>query len=282
MTRGPSLELSHGASSSCYPDLLGTYGDGGNGLVLARRAAWRGIDVELVQAHSGRAAARPAELYCLGGGEDGPQVRAAEALRSDGVLERAIDRRRRGLRGVRRLPVARRRLPRRRRHRARRPRAARRDHRKGIGRRAVGEVVARRAPDGPTLADGPAAAAPHRFREPRRGHDRRRPGPSPLAEVVTGVGNGVRRQDRGGVVGTGARHLSARPGPGPQPAPGRPAPRVGPGRAGRVPAPATRAARRPRRRRSGPSAWPPRQPVGGGCRAAAGPAAEIDRISREG
>ncbi len=37
-----------------YPDLLGTYGDGGNGLVLARRAAWRGIDVELVQAPSER------------------------------------------------------------------------------------------------------------------------------------------------------------------------------------------------------------------------------------
>ena len=37
-----------------YPDLLGTYGDGGNGIVLARRAAWRGIDVELVQATSDR------------------------------------------------------------------------------------------------------------------------------------------------------------------------------------------------------------------------------------
>ena len=36
-----------------FPDLLGTYGDGGNGLVLARRAAWRGIDVELVEAHIG-------------------------------------------------------------------------------------------------------------------------------------------------------------------------------------------------------------------------------------
>jgi CobQ-like glutamine amidotransferase family enzyme len=37
-----------------YPDLLGTYGDGGNGLVLARRAEWRGHDVTLLQAPSDR------------------------------------------------------------------------------------------------------------------------------------------------------------------------------------------------------------------------------------
>ena len=32
-----------------YPDLLGTYGDGGNGLVVAQRARRRGIDVTLVE-----------------------------------------------------------------------------------------------------------------------------------------------------------------------------------------------------------------------------------------
>ena len=37
-----------------YPDLLGTYGDGGNGLVLARRAEWRGYEVTLLQASSDR------------------------------------------------------------------------------------------------------------------------------------------------------------------------------------------------------------------------------------
>ena len=57
-----------------YPDLLGTYGDGGNGLILARRAEWRGRDVELLQAASDRALPE-ADIYCLGGGEDGPQVR---------------------------------------------------------------------------------------------------------------------------------------------------------------------------------------------------------------
>ena len=72
-----------------YPDLLGTYGDGGNGTVLARRAAWRGIPVELLLAPSDEPL--PAgHLYCLGGGEDGPQVRAATLLSEDGGLARAV------------------------------------------------------------------------------------------------------------------------------------------------------------------------------------------------
>jgi len=70
-----------------YPDLLGTYGDGGNGLILARRAEWRGLAAELLQATSD-AALPEADIYCLGGGEDGPQVRAARALIDDGTLTR--------------------------------------------------------------------------------------------------------------------------------------------------------------------------------------------------
>jgi len=73
-----------------YPDLLGTYGDAGNGRVLAGRAAWRGMTVELVLATSGRALPGGGDIYCLGGGEDGPQVQAAERL-ADGVLGRAVD-----------------------------------------------------------------------------------------------------------------------------------------------------------------------------------------------
>jgi lipid II isoglutaminyl synthase (glutamine-hydrolysing) len=72
-----------------YPDLLGTYGDGGNGLVLARRAEWRGIDVVLLQAASDSSLPE-ADLYCLGGGEDGPQVRAARTLIEDGTLVRRV------------------------------------------------------------------------------------------------------------------------------------------------------------------------------------------------
>jgi len=73
-----------------YPELLGTYGDGGNGVILLRRARWRGIPAELVQAPSDRPLPE-GDIYCLGGGEDGPQVQAAEALRSDGRLRRAVE-----------------------------------------------------------------------------------------------------------------------------------------------------------------------------------------------
>jgi CobQ-like glutamine amidotransferase family enzyme len=73
-----------------YPDLLGTYGDGGNGLVLARRAEWRGIEAELIQAPSDAPLPR-GDLYCLGGGEDGPQSQAADALRRDGTLAGAVE-----------------------------------------------------------------------------------------------------------------------------------------------------------------------------------------------
>jgi CobQ-like glutamine amidotransferase family enzyme len=72
-----------------YPDLLGTYGDGGNGLILARRAQWRGVEVELAPAPSD-APLPEADIYCLGGGEDGPQVRAARSLVDDGTLARRV------------------------------------------------------------------------------------------------------------------------------------------------------------------------------------------------
>ena len=72
-----------------FPDLLGTYGDGGNGLILARRAQWRGVEAELLQAVSD-APIPEADVYCLGGGEDGPQVRAARTLIVDGTLARRV------------------------------------------------------------------------------------------------------------------------------------------------------------------------------------------------
>ncbi|HWE65249.1 MAG TPA: hypothetical protein VG298_01270 [Acidimicrobiales bacterium] len=72
-----------------YPDLLGTYGDGGNGLILAKRAQWRGYPVQLLEAASD-APLPEADLYCLGGGEDGPQVRAARSLTEEGTLARRV------------------------------------------------------------------------------------------------------------------------------------------------------------------------------------------------
>jgi CobQ-like glutamine amidotransferase family enzyme/UDP-N-acetylmuramyl tripeptide synthase len=71
-----------------HPDLLGTYGDAGNGIVLANRARWRDIPVELVLATSDQPLPRSGDLYCLGGGEDGPQTRSAERL-ADGALATA-------------------------------------------------------------------------------------------------------------------------------------------------------------------------------------------------
>jgi CobQ-like glutamine amidotransferase family enzyme/UDP-N-acetylmuramyl tripeptide synthase len=63
-----------------HPDLLGTYGDGGNARVLANRARWRGIDSEIVIAGSDVPLPASADLYLLGGGEDGPQAHAARVL----------------------------------------------------------------------------------------------------------------------------------------------------------------------------------------------------------
>jgi CobQ-like glutamine amidotransferase family enzyme/UDP-N-acetylmuramyl tripeptide synthase len=72
-----------------HPDLLGTYGDGGNGRVLANRALWRELAVELVLAESDQPLPLSADCYCLGGGEDGPQFRSAELLRA-GSLATAV------------------------------------------------------------------------------------------------------------------------------------------------------------------------------------------------
>jgi lipid II isoglutaminyl synthase (glutamine-hydrolysing) len=74
-----------------YPDLLSTYGDRGNLLILARRAALRGIPVETVEIRSDRALPATADIYLIGGGEDGPQALAAQRLAADGGLHRAVD-----------------------------------------------------------------------------------------------------------------------------------------------------------------------------------------------
>jgi lipid II isoglutaminyl synthase (glutamine-hydrolysing) len=177
-----------------YPDLLGTYGDGGNGLVLAQRARWRGLDAELVEAGSD-GALPDGDVYCLGGGEDGPQHRAAETLRADGTLLRAAaggavvlavcagyqiagrtypSADGRSLEGLGLLDVT---------------------TVKGAGRRAVGELLAEPLDGGlPTLTGF----------ENHGGVTRRGPSAAPLARVVTGVGNGDGSEGAtsGRVVGT--------------------------------------------------------------------------------
>jgi CobQ-like glutamine amidotransferase family enzyme len=74
-----------------YPDLLSTYGDRGNLLVLERRARLRGIGVESVQVNSDQPVPRQGDVYLLGGGEDLPQILAGRRLRADGGLAAVAD-----------------------------------------------------------------------------------------------------------------------------------------------------------------------------------------------
>jgi CobQ-like glutamine amidotransferase family enzyme len=76
-----------------YPDLLSTYGDRGNLLILARRAAVRQLPVESIEVRSDHPVPVECDIYLLGGGEDGPQALAAQRLITDGGLRQAVDRR---------------------------------------------------------------------------------------------------------------------------------------------------------------------------------------------
>ncbi|MFI0417497.1 type 1 glutamine amidotransferase [Spongiactinospora sp. 9N601] len=75
-----------------YPDLLSTYGDQGNVLVLEQRALRRGIPVETVHVRSADPVPETGDIYLIGGGEDRPQILGAERLRRDGGLHRAVAR----------------------------------------------------------------------------------------------------------------------------------------------------------------------------------------------
>jgi CobQ-like glutamine amidotransferase family enzyme len=73
-----------------FPELLGTYGDGGNAVVLTQRLRWRGVDAELVHVAVSEPVPSSCDVYVLGGGEDAPQTLATERL-ADGGLGRAVD-----------------------------------------------------------------------------------------------------------------------------------------------------------------------------------------------
>jgi lipid II isoglutaminyl synthase (glutamine-hydrolysing) len=89
---GPRSAGRHGRGQSSlrlvwvYPDLLSTYGDRGNLLVLERRARLRGIGVESVSVNADQPVPRSGDIYLMGGGEDLPQILAARRLRADGGL----------------------------------------------------------------------------------------------------------------------------------------------------------------------------------------------------
>ena len=92
---GPAARRSARGSASAvrlvwvYPDLLSTYGDRGNLLVLSRRARLRGIDIDPIEVNSDQPVPQQGDIYLLGGGEDLPQILAARRLRADGGLAAA-------------------------------------------------------------------------------------------------------------------------------------------------------------------------------------------------
>ena len=89
---GPASSESAVRLGVLFPDLLGTYGDGGNAAVLTQRLRWRGIPTEVVTVAAGDTTPDSCDLYLVGGGEDGPQTQAARELIESRALHRAVDR----------------------------------------------------------------------------------------------------------------------------------------------------------------------------------------------
>lgn len=175
-----------------YPDLLSTYGDKGNLLILERRARLRGIATESVMVRSDEKVPAEGDIYLMGGGEDRPQILAAQRLRADGGLPRAIqngatllavcagfqivgtefgDDRGRPMAGLGLLDI----------------RSAR-----GL-RRAVGEVI---ADVDPRLGLPPLSGF-----ENHQGATTVGPGAAPLAKVTVGIGNGAGQGFEGAYAG---------------------------------------------------------------------------------
>jgi lipid II isoglutaminyl synthase (glutamine-hydrolysing) len=75
-----------------YPDYLNIYADRGNIAVLARRAAWRGHELEVV-AVGMEDQVRPGEhdLFYVGGGQDREQALVAPDLAGKSGLREAVD-----------------------------------------------------------------------------------------------------------------------------------------------------------------------------------------------
>lgn len=72
------------------PDLMGTYGDRGNALVLAKRLTWRGVTNEILTVlSSAEAVPDSCDIYLIGGGEDVAQHAAVRFLSRGRGLQRA-------------------------------------------------------------------------------------------------------------------------------------------------------------------------------------------------
>ncbi|MFI6367354.1 type 1 glutamine amidotransferase [Nocardia sp. NPDC050630] len=71
------------------PDVMGTYGDGGNALVLRQRLRMRGHDAEIVEITLSDPVPESLDIYTLGGAEDSAQRLATRHLQRYPGLQRA-------------------------------------------------------------------------------------------------------------------------------------------------------------------------------------------------
>lgn len=74
------------------PDVMGTYGDGGNALVLRGRARLRGLHAEIAPITLDTDVPANCDIYTLGGGEDVAQSLATRHLARHRGLHSAVDR----------------------------------------------------------------------------------------------------------------------------------------------------------------------------------------------
>jgi CobQ-like glutamine amidotransferase family enzyme len=71
------------------PDVMGTYGDGGNAVVLRQRLRLRGIPAEIIEITLAGGVPDSLDLYTLGGAEDYAQRLATRHLLRHPGLQRA-------------------------------------------------------------------------------------------------------------------------------------------------------------------------------------------------
>lgn len=74
------------------PDVMGTYGDGGNAVVLRQRLALRGIPAEIIEITLADPVPDSLDIYTLGGAEDYAQRLATKHLLTHQGLQRAVSR----------------------------------------------------------------------------------------------------------------------------------------------------------------------------------------------
>ncbi len=74
------------------PDVMGTYGDGGNSVVLRQRLRLRGFDAEIVETTLSEPVPESLDLYTLGGAEDYAQRLATKHLIRYPGLQQAVSR----------------------------------------------------------------------------------------------------------------------------------------------------------------------------------------------